>query len=62
MEVAKLSLKVEHMGLMLAEELILEIAPGSMSRDLSQHQWLLQVIRDGAINSRQGGAVCLHPR
>jgi hypothetical protein len=33
-----------------------------MSRELPQHQRLLQVVGDGAIDPRQDGAVHLHPR
>jgi hypothetical protein len=60
-EVAKLCLEEECAGLLLAEELVLEIAPGAMSGELSQHQRLLQVVGDGAINPCQDDAVRLYP-
>jgi hypothetical protein len=60
-EVAKLCLEEERAGLLLAEELVLEIAPGATSGELPHHQRLLQVIRDGAVDPCQDDAVRLHP-
>lgn len=61
-EVAKLRLEEERPGLALAEELVLEMAPGTASGGLPQHQRLLQVIGDGVVDPCQDGAVHLRPR
>jgi hypothetical protein len=60
-EVAEFRLEQERPGLLLAEELVLKIAPRPASGTLPQHQGLLQVAGDSAVDPHQDTTVGLNP-
>ena len=61
-EVAELCLEEEGTRLLLPKELVLEEAPCLAGGALPQHEGLLQVAGDGAVDPRQDDAVRLRPR
>lgn len=60
-EVAELRFQKKRTGLLLAEEFVLEVAPGPASGTLLHHQGLLQIVGDSVVDPRQDAAVRLDP-